>query len=118
MAQCMATAMSVDPMPGPVPGLRVPESWKIIVKGVFPKGVYAKGFHASFYWLQWKADGAALTRALEFTGPAMDGRSMAGRLCMSNMAVECGAKVGLFNSDEVTRKFLESCGRPEGLHSP
>ena len=33
---------------------------------------------------------------------------------MSNMAVECGAKVGLFNADEVTRKFLESCGRADG----
>ena len=91
--------------------LRAPESWKLIVKGVFPKGVYAKDFMLHFIGTV-KADGAAY-KALEFTGPAMDSLSMPGRLCMSNMAVECGAKVGLFNSDEVTRKFLESCGRVE-----
>jgi len=91
--------------------LRVPESWKIIVRGAFPKGVYAKDFMLHFIGTV-KADGAAY-KALEFTGPAMDSLSMPGRLCMSNMAVECGAKVGLFNSDEVTRKFLESCGRAE-----
>ena len=92
--------------------IRVPESWKIIVKGVFPKGVYAKDFMIHFIGTV-KADGAAY-KALEFTGPAMDSLSIAGRLCMSNMAVECGAKVGLFNSDEVTRKFLETCGRAKG----
>jgi 3-isopropylmalate/(R)-2-methylmalate dehydratase large subunit len=30
------------------------------------------------------------------------------------MAVECGAKAGLFNADSVTKKFLEDLGRPAG----
>lgn len=91
--------------------LRVPESWKIVVNGAFPKGVYAKDFMLHFIGTV-KADGATY-KALEFTGPAMDSLSMAGRFCIANMAIECGAKVGLFNSDEVTRAFLESCGRAE-----
>ena len=91
--------------------LRVPETWKVFVEGAFPRAVYAKDFMLHFIGTV-KADGATY-RALEFVGPAMDTLSMAGRLTISNMAVECGAKVGLFNSDEVTRNYLELLGRPQ-----
>ncbi len=91
--------------------LRVPESWNIVVHGAFPNGVYAKDFMLHFIGTV-KADGAVY-KALEFSGPAMDSLSMAGRFCIANMAIECGAKVGLFNADEVTRTYLEGCGRAE-----
>jgi 3-isopropylmalate/(R)-2-methylmalate dehydratase large subunit len=90
--------------------MRVPESWKVFVKGQFPEGVYSKDFMLHFIG-KIKADGANY-RAIEFTGPAMESLSMAGRFTISNMAVECGAKVGLFYSDEVTKKFLDEMGRP------
>jgi len=92
--------------------LRVPETWKIAVAGTFPKGVYAKDFMLHFISTV-SADGATY-KALEFTGPAMESLPMSGRLTISNMAVESGAKIGLFNSDGVTKAFLESMGRPAG----
>ncbi|MFQ6099199.1 MAG: aconitase/3-isopropylmalate dehydratase large subunit family protein, partial [Armatimonadota bacterium] len=84
--------------------MRVPESWKVFVKGAFPTGVYAKDFMLHFIGTV-KADGATY-KALEFLGPAMRSLSMAGRFAISNMAVECGAKVGMFPTDDRTRKFL------------
>jgi len=91
--------------------MRVPESWKIVARGAFPRGVYAKDFMLRLIG-RVKADGATY-KALEFTGPAMTSLSMAGRFTIANMAVECGAKVGLFDADEITRNYLEPLGRPE-----
>ena len=91
--------------------MRVPESWKILVKGQWPRGVYSKDFILNFIGTV-KADGATY-KALEFLGPAMETLSMSSRLTIANMAVECGAKVGLFPSDEMTRRFLKEHGREE-----
>jgi len=91
--------------------MRVPETFKIVVNGRFPKGVYSKDFMLHLIGAI-KADGATY-KALEFVGEAMRGLSMAGRLAMSNMAVECGAKVGIFPPDETTRQYLEAAGRGE-----
>ncbi len=44
--------------------------------------------------------------ALEFCGPAVEKLSVEGRLTMANMAVEAGAKVGLFAVDAKTREYL------------
>ena len=91
--------------------MRVPEPWKVFVKGEFPKGVYSKDFMLHFIGTV-KADGATY-KALEFLGPTMEGLSLTGRFTLANMAVECGAKVGLFPSDEKTRAFLKDHGREE-----
>ncbi|HUU30366.1 MAG TPA: 3-isopropylmalate dehydratase large subunit [archaeon] len=89
--------------------MRVPESFKITVRGVWPKGVYGKDLILKFIG-DISAEGAAY-KALEFHGEAMTNLSMAGRLAVSNMAVECGAKVGLILPDEVTRRHLASLKR-------
>ncbi len=84
--------------------LRVPESIKVLVNGILPKGVYAKDIILHLIGLI-GADGATY-QSLEFGGSTIDTMSMSGRLTIANMAIEAGAKVGLFASDEVTRNYL------------
>ncbi len=49
-------------------------------------------------------------RAMEFDGPAVKDADMSSRLTVSNMALEMGAKFGLFPADEVTDAYLREHG--------
>ena len=49
----------------------------------------------------------ALYRSLEFTGEGIKNLSMDDRLCICNMAIEAGAKNGIFPVDDITIKYLE-----------
>jgi 3-isopropylmalate/(R)-2-methylmalate dehydratase large subunit len=49
----------------------------------------------------------AVYRALEFHGPVIRGLSMEGRLTMANMAIEAGAKNGIFPADDITEGYLK-----------
>ena len=53
----------------------------------------------------------ALYKSMEFTGPGVASLSMDDRLCICNMAIEAGAKNGLFPVDQVTLAYLK--GRSE-----
>ncbi len=88
---------------------RVPESIKILVSGNFPDGVYAKDLILHLIG-RIGADGATY-KALEFGGDTVDGMSMSARLTIANMAVEAGAKAGLFAADKTTQEYLVSQGR-------
>jgi len=90
---------------------RVPETFKIAVMGEFPPGVYAKDLILHLIGMI-GADGATY-KSLEFGGSAVESMSMSGRFTIANMAVEAGAKVGLFPSDETTREYLTRRGRGE-----
>lgn len=92
--------------------LRVPETFRIEVSGVFAPGVEAKDLMLSLIG-DLGADGATY-KALEFGGPGIDALPMNGRFTLSNMAVEAGAKCGLMPSDDVTRAYLAGLGREEG----
>ncbi len=90
---------------------RVPRTIKVAVTGKFQPGVFAKDF-ILFLIGTLGAEGATY-KALEFTGDAMESLSMPERLVISNMAVEAGAKAGIFASDKVTRSYLKQHGRED-----
>jgi len=46
-------------------------------------------------------------QAMEFAGPAIDALSIDGRLTMANMAIEAGAKAGLFHVDATTEAYVK-----------
>lgn len=89
--------------------MRVPETIRVNLTGAFPKGVFAKDLMLHLIGTI-TADGATYM-ALEFGGPAADSMPHHERMVLANMAVEAGAKTGLFSSDGQTRLFLESQGR-------
>ena len=94
---------------------RVPESFLINLNGVFPRGVYAKDL--ILYLIgQIGADGANY-KALEFGGEALAQMTMSQRLTIANMAVEAGAKVGLFPVDKITQDFLIEHNRGDNYKS-
>jgi len=88
--------------------LRVPESIGIHLRGSLPSAVEAKDL-ALWYVGNLGMDGATY-QALEFIGEGCAGLSMSERMTLSNMAVEAGAKTGLFYADNVTEAFMAEYG--------
>ncbi len=89
--------------------LRVPEAIKVNISGKFKKGVYAKDL-ILFLIGKIGADGATY-KSLEFGGESLEYLQMNDRLTLANMAVEAGAKCGLFPSDAITKQYLQQRGR-------
>ncbi len=91
--------------------LKVPSTFKVVVNGKFQNGVYAKDLILHLIGLI-GADGATY-KALEFHGETIENMSMADRFTLANMAVEAGAKAGLFMTDEKTKAYLKERGRED-----
>lgn len=89
--------------------LKVPAAFKIEVTGKFRAGICAKDLMLYLIGLI-GADGAAY-KSLEFSGDTIDEMVMSERFTLANMAVEAGAKCGLFQTDDKTKEFLKSRGR-------
>ena len=92
--------------------MKIPETIRVNVTGDFPSGVFAKDLMLHLIG-HIGADGATY-KALEFGGPTIEALPHYERMVLANMAVEAGAKAGLFASDGQTRSFLESQGRGNG----
>jgi len=90
---------------------RVPESLKILVSGEMGRGVMAKDLVLQLIGTI-GADGATY-KALEFKGEGLKSLKLSDRLTVANMAVEAGAKAGLFPADKVTRDYLNHQKRGE-----
>ena len=85
---------------------RVPEAIKVELKGKI--GPYCAGKDVILYLIGKIGVDGALYKSLEFTGEGVSELSMADRLTICNMAIECGAKNGIFPIDEKTIEYLDS----------
>ncbi len=95
--------------------LKVPQTFKIEVNGKFAPGICSKDLMLHLIGLI-GADGATY-RALEFCGSTIDNMEMSERFTLANMAVEAGAKAGLFVADEKTKEYLKEHGREDKFRS-
>lgn len=106
---CFATGMgSTDVAAAMATGevwMRVPETLKFIYSGKRQPWVSAKDIILQTIG-KIGVEGARY-RAMEFTGEAIHDLSVEGRLTMANMAIEAGAKAGLFPVDEKTLAYVE-----------
>jgi len=87
---------------------RVPESLKVCISGGFKDRVSAKDLILRLVG-DVRADGATY-KSVEFTGETLPSISMDGRMTISNMVVEMGAKFGPFPFDAVTSSWYASIG--------
>ena len=83
--------------------VKVPETIRVNITGKLPENVMAKDIILKLIG-DLGADGATY-KALEFVGDTVDNMSVASRMSMSNMAIEAGAKCGLFSPDEKTAEY-------------
>ncbi|MGD2270143.1 MAG: 3-isopropylmalate dehydratase large subunit [Desulfobacterales bacterium] len=88
---------------------KVPESIKLVYRGKLQAWVGGKDL--ILYTIGKIGVDGALYRAMEFTGETIDNLSMEDRLTMANMAVEAGAKNGIFLPDRHTEAYVKSRAR-------
>jgi 3-isopropylmalate/(R)-2-methylmalate dehydratase large subunit len=85
--------------------MKVPPTIRFIFHGKC--GEWVSGKDLILYTIGQIGVDGALYAAMEFVGDAIDGLPMSGRFTMANMAVEAGAKAGLFNVDEKTLEYVK-----------
>ncbi len=88
---------------------KVPSALKFELSGSLPKNCSGKDVILTIIGMI-GVDGA-LYKSMEFSGEGVSSLSMDDRLCICNMAIEAGAKNGIFPVDGVTRAYLK--GRTE-----
>ena len=99
---------STDMAAGMVTGkawFKVPSAIKVEITGKKSKCISGKDVVLHLIG-EIGVDGA-LYKSLEFTGDGIKELSMDDRLCISNMAIECGAKNGIFPVDDITLEYVK-----------
>jgi 3-isopropylmalate/(R)-2-methylmalate dehydratase large subunit len=84
--------------------MKVPHTIKFVFRGKLNKWVSGKDL--ILYTIGQIGVDGALYASMEFAGEAIDNLSMSGRFTIANMAIEAGAKAGLFKVDKKTLEYL------------
>ena len=88
--------------------LRIPETIRINLSGIFNKGVFARDLILDYIG-KIGEDGANY-KALEWKfsdGDVRNQFSMDSRACICNASMECGVKTSVFPVDEIARKYMD-----------
>lgn len=91
---------------------KVPETMLFEYKGM--PSEWASGKDIILYTIGKIGVDGARYKSMEFRGEYIDQMSVESRLTMANMAIEAGAKNGIFNVDEKTRQYLAGAGVEKG----
>ena len=84
---------------------KVPSAIKFVLTG--KPGRYVSGKDIIIHIIGKIGVDGALYKSMEFTGDGIRNLSMADRFTMANMAIEAGAKNGIFPVDEKTEEYLK-----------
>ena len=87
---------------------KVPAAIRIVLHGKLRR--YVSGKDVILHLIGQIGVDGALYRSLEFSGDGMHTLSVSDRLCIANMAVESGAKNGIFAVDDLTLAYLKQHG--------
>jgi len=97
--------------------MKVPPTIKLVYHGSLRKWVGGKDL--ILYTIGQIGVDGALYSAMEFAGEAIDALTMDGRFTMANMAIEAGAKTGIFRVDSKTLDYVKSrATRPYTVYEP
>ncbi len=96
MAAGMATGMA---------WFKVPPAIRFELKGSLPKDCSGKDL--ILYIIGMIGVDGALYKSMEFTGEGVKSLSMDSRLTVCNMAIEAGAKNGIFPVDDITLEYMK-----------
>ena len=97
--------------------MKVPPTIKLVYHG--SPGKWVGGKDLILYTIGDIGVDGALYSAIEFTGEAIDALSIDGRFTMANMAIEAGAKAGIFRVDSKTLDYIKPrAKRPYSVYEP
>ena len=102
----MAAAMAIGKV-----WLKVPAAIRFDLSGKLNK--YVTGKDLILHIIGMIGVDGALYQSMEFSGEGVQTLSVSDRLCVSNMAIEAGAKNGIFPVDEKTLEYLRAHGAKE-----